>query len=111
MPSLTEDRPRNSIRVAAEPIWGMSAEMRWLGALACDQLGARMVATSVTQGSSMKQSTGAQASSRGVAIPESEPLTPPTVLKGHMGLYQAPRVVQVAQFLQHYGERRPIPVA
>src|SRR3954454_17245533 len=70
-----------------------------------------MVATSVTQGSSMKQSTGVEASPQGVEIPESEPLTPPTVLKDHMGLYQAPRVARVAQFLQQYGERRPIPVA
>ena len=59
----------------------------------------------------MKQPTVAQASPRAVAIPESEPLTPPTVLKHHMGLYQAPRVALVAQFLQQYGERRPIPVA
>ena len=60
----------------------------------------------------MKQSTVAQASSpRAVAIPGSEPLTTPTVLKSHMGLYQAPRVERVAQFLQQYGERRPIPVA
>ena len=59
----------------------------------------------------MKQPTVAQVSPRGVAIPESEPLTPPTVLKHHMGLYQAPRVALVAQFLQQYGERRPIPVA
>ena len=28
-----------------------------------------------------------------------------------MGLYQAPRVALVEQFLQQYGERRPIPVA
>ena len=59
----------------------------------------------------MKQPTVAQASPRAVAIPESEPLTPPTVLKHHMGLYQAPRVALVAQFLEQYGERRPIPVA
>ena len=59
----------------------------------------------------MKQSTVAQASPRAVEIPRSEPLTPPTVLKDHMGLYQAPRVARVAQFLQQYEERRPIPVA
>src|SRR3954447_380803 len=60
----------------------------------------------------MKQSTVAQASSpQAVAIPGSEPLTTPTVLKSHMGLYQAPRVARVAQFLQQYDGRRPIPVA
>jgi 2-polyprenyl-3-methyl-5-hydroxy-6-metoxy-1,4-benzoquinol methylase len=59
----------------------------------------------------MKQPTVAQGSPRAVEIPEPEPLTPPTGLKDHMGLYEAPRVARVAQFLQQYGERRPIPVA
>ena len=70
-----------------------------------------MVVTSVTQRSSMEQSTVAQASLRGVAIPEFGSLTPPTMLKDHIGLYQAPRVALVEQFLQQYEERRPIPVA
>src|SRR4051812_25118662 len=69
-----------------------------------------MVATSVVQRSSMKQSTVARASPRGVEMPDSEPLTPPTALKDHMGLYQAPRVARVAQFLQQY-DGRPIAVA
>jgi len=44
-------------------------------------------------------------------MPDPEPLTPPTALKDHMGLYQAPRVARVAQFLQQYDGRRPIPAA
>ena len=59
----------------------------------------------------MKQPTVAGISPRGVGIPASEPLTPATALTDHIGLYQAPRVALVAQFLQQYGERRPIPVA
>ena len=61
------------------------------------------------RGPSMKQPTVAGISPRGVAIPGFEPLA--AALKHHMGLYQAPRVALVAQFLQQYGERRPIPVA
>jgi hypothetical protein len=59
----------------------------------------------------MKQSTVAQASPRKIEMSDSEPLTPPTALKDHMGLYQAPRVERVAQLLRQYGGRRPIPVA
>src|SRR3954470_24423394 len=70
-----------------------------------------MVATSVAQGSSMEQSTVARASPRGVEMPDPEPLTPATALKHHMALYQAPRVARVAQFLQQYDGRRPIPGA
>src|SRR5215212_10169436 len=66
---------------------------------------------SVTRRSSMKQSTVAQASPRKIEMPDPEPLTPPTALKDHIGLYQAPRVARVAQFLQQYDGRRPIPVA
>ena len=59
----------------------------------------------------MKQPTVAQASPRSCRNPEFEPLTRSTVLKHHMGLYQAPRVAQVAQFLEQYGDRWPILVA
>src|SRR4051794_23765369 len=70
-----------------------------------------MVAMSVIRRSSMKQPAVAQASPRNVEMSDSEALTPPTALKDHMGLYQAPRVERVAQFLQQYEGRRPIPVA
>ncbi len=59
----------------------------------------------------MKQSTVAQASPRSAATPGPEPLTAATVLKDHMGLYQTPRVAQVARFLEQHGERWPIPPA
>ena len=57
----------------------------------------------------MKQPTVAGISPRGVGIPGFKPLA--AALTHDIGLYQAPRVALVAQFLQQYGERRPIPVA
>jgi 2-polyprenyl-3-methyl-5-hydroxy-6-metoxy-1,4-benzoquinol methylase len=59
----------------------------------------------------MTQPTVTRSSPRGVALPGSEPLTKATTIKDHMGLYQAPRLELVAQFLQQYGGKRPIPVA
>jgi SAM-dependent methyltransferase len=59
----------------------------------------------------MTPPTVARVSPRGVATPGSDPLTPATTLKHHMGLYQAPRLELVTQFLQRYGEQRPVPVA
>jgi SAM-dependent methyltransferase len=39
------------------------------------------------------------------------PLTQETAMKQNMGLYKSPRVEAVEEFLQQYGEKRPIPIA
>ena len=57
----------------------------------------------------MKQPTVAGISPEGFGSQASKPLA--AALTHDIGLYQAPRVALVAQFLQQYGERRPIPVA
>jgi hypothetical protein len=58
----------------------------------------------------MKKTPVARVSPRVVAIPHAEPHTQEPTIKQNMRLYKSPRVAMVEQFLQQYGEKRPIPV-